>query len=166
MATFRRSSDEFFRRKLFPVRFSTRSFLVQRFRGIEGFKSASDRRRGRPIDRRHRTPSDSSARRRQLPGSDGDSPSASATASRRRQQPAPAPTAHSGDLRQPGSTDPPPDFDWFYFDGYLLQFGDFPAAIYDLDGLVIEFGIHGFDELDDPSPSNSPTSKVPSLGNE
>ncbi|KAL3626814.1 hypothetical protein CASFOL_029386 [Castilleja foliolosa] len=41
----------------------------------------------------------------------------------------------------------------------LLRFGDFPAALYDIDGLAFEFGSHGFDELDDPSP----TPKVPSL---
>ncbi|KAL3626378.1 hypothetical protein CASFOL_029927 [Castilleja foliolosa] len=94
---------------------------------------------------------------------DADSrPAATATAPR-------LPDAGSSPLRlrQPVTgVLPPPDFDVFYSGGFPLRFGDFPAATYDLDGLVIEFGTHGFDELDDPSPTNSPTPKVPSLGNE
>ncbi|KAL3614623.1 hypothetical protein CASFOL_041518 [Castilleja foliolosa] len=39
--------------------------------------------------------------------------------------------------------------DEFYSDeGYTLSFGDFPPATYDIDGLVIMFGTHGFDALD------------------
>ncbi|KAL3636503.1 hypothetical protein CASFOL_018802 [Castilleja foliolosa] len=59
----------------------------------------------------------------------------------------------------PRATASPPDDDPLSDEGFILRFGDFPPATYDVDGLVIEFGTHGFDELDDPSPTYSTTPK-------
>ncbi|KAL3629796.1 hypothetical protein CASFOL_027018 [Castilleja foliolosa] len=113
--------------------------------------------------------SDSPIHRRQPPDVDRVFSPAPAASDRRRSRRQPAPPGSDSlfrRLRQPDPTAPLPGDDAPLSDGHLLQFGDFPAATYDLDGLVIEFGTHGFDELDDPSPTNSPTSKVPSLGND
>ncbi|KAL3629797.1 hypothetical protein CASFOL_027019 [Castilleja foliolosa] len=110
--------------------------------------------------------SDSPIHRRQPPDVDRVFSPAPAASDRRRSRRQPAPPGSDSlfrRLRQPDPTAPLPGDDAPLSDGHLLQFGDFPAATYDLDGLVIEFGTHGFDELDDPSPTNSPTSKVPSL---
>ncbi|KAL3639386.1 hypothetical protein CASFOL_017293 [Castilleja foliolosa] len=143
MAVFRRGSGEFFPAKPFP-----------------NSRVHPDRRREAPTDRPLRsTPtarpdaaSSPTATAALLPA-----PTAPIDAEPLRQQPD-ADSPLSGDrlLRSDGF---PPRFDEFYSDGHLLRFGDFPAALYDIDGLVIEFGSHGFDELDD----RSPTPKVPSL---
>ncbi|KAL3633507.1 hypothetical protein CASFOL_022269 [Castilleja foliolosa] len=81
-----------------------------------------------------------------------------------RQQLVPMPPAPSDSFLGPTpplTTASISDHDSLSDDGYLLRFGDFPSATYDIDGLVIEFGTHGFDELDDPSPTYSTTPKGP-----
>ncbi|KAL3619671.1 hypothetical protein CASFOL_034583 [Castilleja foliolosa] len=116
-----------------------------------------------PIDDEPPPPSSTERRR---------SPPLSATVQRRRQstdsspsrrhQPAPtAPSDSSLGPTPPFTTAPISDDDSLSDDGYLLRFGDFPSATYDIDGLVIEFGTHGFNELDDPSPTYSTTPKGP-----